>query len=86
MMPPHLTEATLPLHLMGFALDEPEVAQATIGRVQCKSLAACVAGLIADHEPLLKAEYNGATVTVRERGGPAVMRFTIEAAKPGENL
>jgi hypothetical protein len=63
---------------------EPEVAQATIARVQCKSLARIITDLIADHEPLLKAECDGATVTVRERGGPGVMRFTVEAAKQGE--
>lgn len=58
---------------------EPEVARADLARIQCKSLAALIAGLIAEHEPMLRAEYDGATVTVREIGGAGAMRFTVEA-------
>jgi hypothetical protein len=58
---------------------EPEVARADLARIRCKSLAGCIAKLIAEHEPMLKAEADGATVVVRERGGSAAMRFTVEA-------
>lgn len=56
---------------------EPEVAKADLSRIRCKSLAGVIAGLIAEHEPMLRAEVDGATVTVREIGGAGVMRFTV---------
>jgi hypothetical protein len=34
---------------------------------------------ILDSEPMLKAEQDGETVTVRVRDGSATMRFTVEA-------
>ena len=66
---------------LGLVAPEPEVARATIASVQCKSLARTVADLVNEHEPLLKAEADGATVTVRELGGPGVMRFTVESGR-----
>jgi hypothetical protein len=60
-------------------IHEPEVLAADLARIQCKTLAGIIAELIADNEPLLKAEADGPTVTVRELGGPLVMRFTVEA-------
>jgi len=56
---------------------EPEVMGGIMRSVRCKSLAGLIAGLIAEHEPMLKAEVDGATVTVREVGGNGVMRFTV---------
>jgi hypothetical protein len=56
---------------------EPEVMDGIMRSVRCKSLAALIAGLIAEHEPMLKAECDGATVTVREVGGNGTMRFTV---------
>jgi hypothetical protein len=38
-----------------------------------------VTALINDSEPMLKAEQDGETVTVRVRDGSATMRFTVEA-------
>lgn len=58
---------------------EPEVARATMDSLKCKSLAILIADLIAEHEPLLRAEVDGATVTVREIGDGGVMQFTVEA-------
>lgn len=45
-----------------------------------KALAGILADLLNDHEPLLHAEQDGATVTVSEKGGRVAMRFTVEAA------
>jgi hypothetical protein len=56
---------------------EPEVMSGIMRSVRCKSLAALIAGLIAEHEPMLKAECDGATVTVREVGGSGTMCFTV---------
>lgn len=62
-------------------LVELEVAESTLARCRHKSLARIIADLLNENEPLLKAEADGATVTVRERGGYAVMRFTVEAGE-----
>jgi hypothetical protein len=56
---------------------EPETTAAALAKIQCRSLARIIAGLINENEPLLKAEADGSTVTVRERGGPATMTVTI---------
>jgi hypothetical protein len=78
-MDAHLKQS---LEMLGLPLvvQEPEVVARDLARIQCKSLARVIAGLIADNEPLLKAEADGATVIVQERGGPMVMRVTVEAA------
>jgi hypothetical protein len=44
---------------------------------EAKSLARIVADLINDNEPLLKAEADQATVTVRERGGPGAFSINV---------
>jgi predicted component of type VI protein secretion system len=87
-MPPHLTPAMDPLlrqslEALGLPIvvPEPEVSRAAVRSVQCKSLASVIEALIADHEPMLRAERDGATVTVREIGGSALMRFTVEPGK-----
>jgi hypothetical protein len=71
------------LELLGLPIvvPEPEVSRAAVRSVQCKSLASIIVEMIADQEPMLRAERDGATVTVREIGGSALMRFTVE---PGE--
>ena len=56
---------------------EPEVLGGMMRSVRCKSLAATIAGLIVEHEPMLRASVDGATVTVREIGGDATMTFTV---------
>ena len=56
---------------------EPEVVARDLARIRCKTLAGIIAKLLAEHEPILKAEADGATVTVREIGGIGVMRFTV---------
>lgn len=67
------------LELLGLPLvaPEPEVLQRDLARIQCKSLARCIARLLNENEPLLRAEQDGATVTVREIGGPVMMRFEV---------
>lgn len=50
-----------------------------LNRVGEKSLAGIIAGLLAEHEPLLRAEADGSSVIVRERGGPGVFRVSIKA-------
>jgi hypothetical protein len=77
-MPPHLTAMLDALGLPN-VIPEPEVTRKAVASVQCRSLAAVIAELLNDNEPLLKAEANGASVTVRERGGPATMTFTVSA-------
>lgn len=56
---------------------EPEVAAADLARIRCKSLAALIVGLIAEHEPMLRAECDGTSVIVREVGGGGAMCFTV---------
>jgi hypothetical protein len=56
---------------------EPEVLGGMMKSIRCKSLAATLAGLIAEHEPMLRAECDGATVSVRDLGGSATMTFTV---------
>lgn len=58
---------------------EPEVISADLSRIRCKSLASLILRLIEQNEPLLSVERDGATLTVRERGGSGVMRLTVEA-------
>ena len=58
---------------------EPEVLQRDLDRIQCKTLAKVIATLLAENEPLLTAEHDGATVTVREVGGDGVFKVTVEA-------
>lgn len=62
--------------VLGPFLDAP----AKLAAANNRSLARIIGELINEHEPLLKAETDGATVIVRERGGPAVMRVTVEVA------
>lgn len=56
---------------------EPEVIAADLARIRCKSLASLIAGLLAEHEPMLRAEADGATVMVSVIGEREVMRFTV---------
>lgn len=56
---------------------EPEVMGGIMRSIRCKSLAATIAGLIAEHEPMLRAECDGASVTVRDPDGN-VMRFEVK--------
>ena len=60
------------------AIMEPEVVQSTLAAGRERSLANIIAALLNENEPLLKAEHNGKTVTVRERGGGAMLRFHVE--------
>ena len=60
-------------------LPEPEVLQAELAQINCKSLASVIVKLIAEHEPMLKAEADGTTITVRELGGTVAMTFTVSA-------
>jgi hypothetical protein len=60
---------------------EPEVAARDLARIRCKSLADTIAYLLAENEPLLRAEADGATVTVNVIGEREVMRFTVEATR-----
>jgi predicted component of type VI protein secretion system len=66
---------------LSLLVPEPEVATAQLSQIKCRSLAQIISAAITEHEPLLKADCNGATVTVRERGGNSVMRFTVEPGK-----
>jgi hypothetical protein len=68
---------TPPSQLISLAFPEPEVVQSALARANHKSLARIIAALVNENEPLLKAEQDGTTVTVRERGGPAVMLVSI---------
>jgi hypothetical protein len=74
-------QLTASLAMLGLPpiIPEPEVTKAALARIQCKSLATIVTALINDSEPMLKAEQDGETVTVRVRDGSATMRFTVEA-------
>lgn len=65
---------------MSLAIPEPEVLGAQLACVKCKSLAKLIVSLIAEHEPLLMADADGATVVVREVGGDGTMRFTVTSA------
>ena len=85
-MPPHLqpTNDAAPMTTreafgMSLLLPEPEVLAAEMASINCRTLASIIAKLIVENEPLLKAECDGATVTVRERGGSCVMRVSVEA-------
>lgn len=60
------------------AIMEPEVVRSTLAAGRERSLANIIAALLNENEPLLKAEHNGATVTVRERGGGAMLRVQIK--------
>lgn len=71
-----LTDSLQALGLPAIA-PEPEVVQSALASANCRSLARIIAALVNENEPLLKAEHDGATVTVRERGGAAVMSFTV---------
>jgi hypothetical protein len=51
--------------------------ESRLAELQAKSLARIVADLINDNEPLLKAEADQATVTVRERGGPGAFSINV---------
>jgi hypothetical protein len=44
---------------------EPETLRADLARIQAKTLAGVIADLLNENEPLLKAEADGSTVTVR---------------------
>jgi hypothetical protein len=59
-------------------MQEAEVAARELGRIRAKSLASIIADLVNANEPMLKAQADGETVTVSERGGGAVMRVTID--------
>jgi hypothetical protein len=61
---------------------EPEVIASSLARIRARSLAGLIAGLINENEPLLRASFEGAAVTVREVGGGAVMQFTITEGEP----
>jgi hypothetical protein len=65
-------------------LPDPEVLKADLARIQCKTLASVIAGLIAEYEPMLKAEADGATVIVAEIGGGTAMKVTIETIRERE--
>lgn len=58
---------------------EPEMLRADLARVKARALARVIAGLINDNEPLLRADADGTTVTVRELGDNGVMRVTVES-------
>lgn len=60
-------------------LPEPEVLQADLAHIHCKSLAKIITDLLNSHEPLLVAECDGSNVTVRERGGSWVGRFMVQS-------
>jgi len=60
---------------------EPEVLGRQLAGIQCKTLTGLIVSLLNENEPLLHAESDGTTVTVRDRGGDAVMCFTVEAAR-----
>jgi hypothetical protein len=59
-------------------MPEPEVARAIVTRSKTKALANVIAGLINEHEPMLQAEVDGASVVVRVRGDDGSMRLTVE--------
>lgn len=59
-------------------MPEPEVAAADLARIRARSLAGLIVSLINENEPMLCASFDGATVTVRERGSAGVMKFTIQ--------
>lgn len=71
--------STRELFGMSLLLPEPEVLQAELQHIGCKTLASIIAKLLAESEPMLKAEADGATVIVRERGGPRVFKVTVES-------
>jgi len=52
--------------------------RSALGRSNCRSLAKIITDLVNANEPLLRAQCDGATVTVAERGGPSSMTFTVE--------
>jgi hypothetical protein len=55
----------------------PIQARASYRDGMAKSLARIVTDLVNEHESLLKAECDGDTVTVRERGGPMAFEFVV---------
>lgn len=68
---------------------EAEVLAADLSRIRCLTLADTIAHLIAEHEPMLRAEADGPNVSVRVVGDPEVMRFTVtesprEAGEPNK--
>lgn len=67
---------------LSLVMPEPEVIAADLSRIRCRTLASTIAHLIADHEPMLRATVDGATVSVRVLGDPEIMRFTV--AENGE--
>lgn len=86
MPPPHLRPSNDPApmstrEMFGLSLQmpEPEVVRSTLARTGCKALARIIADLINENERLLEATCEGATVTVRERGGSSAMTFTVKA-------
>lgn len=65
------------------AIQEPEVAARELSHIRARSLAHIIAALVNENEPMLKAEADGATVTISERGGGAAMRLTIDGGVVG---
>lgn len=63
---------------------EPEVARATLSRIQRRSLTKLIAALVNEHEPLLEAIVleEGELINVRERGGNLILRVTVEQVRP----
>jgi hypothetical protein len=49
----------------------------TLGAANCRSLASIIAALINENEPLLRAEAEGASVTVREIGGTTTLKCVV---------
>jgi hypothetical protein len=56
---------------------EPELVVAQIDRARAHSLGRIVTDLINEHEPMLRAEWNGATVIVCELGGKPILKIAI---------
>jgi len=56
---------------------EPEVVRSQLSSIRCRTLADTIAHLIAEHEPMLRAEADGPNVSVSVIGEPEVMRFTV---------
>lgn len=58
-------------------IPEPEVTRRALAKVKSHSLASLLARLINQHEPMLRAECDGANLTVREIGDDYVMQCTV---------
>lgn len=81
MIPPHHSPASAAHPIFTDIIDGMISAPVRISEANNRSLAGIITSLINENEPLLKAEQDGTTVTVRERGGPAVMVVEVR----GEN-